>query len=243
MNGMYDGSTVQYTDYLQSSVGRQLELCSVLHVAGDMMGKDVVDLGCGTGWYGRQLLSRGARSALGVDSSPDMLAEARHLSTAAGDAMTFEQQDLRDLQLELRFDTAIASWVFCHATSIEALASMYSAVASVLRPGGQLVAVVNNPAYRLEDGDYAAYGAKAIAQQSYPDANRLTFEFAGDPPMRVVDHQWGTVAHQQAAYAAGFGRVAWERPGPSALDVETSPSGFWDEFQRNPVGVILHCRR
>lgn len=241
---MYDGSVLQYQDCVEVSACRPVEARCVLHVAGPLTGLDGIDLGCGTGWYGRQVLAGGARRALGVDCTPDMLAQARQLSREGGDAMTFVQgdlRDLRDLRLREEFDIAIASWVFCHATTALELAQMYCAAASVLRPGGTLVAVVNNPAYRLQDGDGSAYGAKAIAQEPHPDADRLTVEFAGEPPIRVVDYQWGTGCHQAAATAAGFGALSWHCPTPDPSDRAAFPPGFWDEYERNPASTVLRC--
>ena len=39
--------------------------------------KDVLDVGCGTGWSSQQMLALGARSVDGVDISAEMLTEAR----------------------------------------------------------------------------------------------------------------------------------------------------------------------
>src|SRR5580700_8485780 len=46
------------------------------HLLGDVQGKTVIDLGCGTGENIIPLLKRGAR-VIGMDISPDMIAIAR----------------------------------------------------------------------------------------------------------------------------------------------------------------------
>src|SRR5262249_2103456 len=50
---------------------------------GDVAGKDVVELGCGTAYYSAWLAKRGAR-AVGVDPTPAQLATARRLQAATG---------------------------------------------------------------------------------------------------------------------------------------------------------------
>lgn len=239
--GMCDGGASQYLDHLNGSLSRPLEARCVLHVAGAASGRDIVDLGCGTGWYGRQMLASGARRAVGVDCTPDMLAQAHRLSKEGGDAMQFVQGDLRDLQLDEAFDIAIAAWVFCHAASTFELKQMYHSAAAVLRPGGRLVAVVNNPEYRLQEGDWSTYGAKALKQEPHHDADRLTFEFTGEPPLRIVDYQWSVRAHQAAAGSAGFGALSWHCPVPDAEDTAAFPPGFWDEYEHNPAPIVLSC--
>ena len=43
----------------------------------DFSGKDVLDLGCGFGWHCKYAVDRGARRALGIDLSANMLEEAK----------------------------------------------------------------------------------------------------------------------------------------------------------------------
>ena len=43
----------------------------------DFAGKDVLDLGCGFGWHCKYAVDRGARRALGIDLSANMLEEAK----------------------------------------------------------------------------------------------------------------------------------------------------------------------
>lgn len=238
----YEDAASPYIECAHASAVRPLELQAVLAASGSPADLEAIDLGCGNGWYGRQMLAQGARRAVGVDLTPAMITAGRHASSALGDEMTFIQGDILDLQLDGQFDLAIASWVFCHAASRDELAGMYRSAAAVLKPGGQLIAVVNNPAYRLEDGDGAAYGARVLAQEVHPEADRLTVEVAGLSSEPVIDHQWSAPSHQAAAHAAGFGHLHWVHPYADAQAKEKAPAGFWAEYERNPLGIVLHCR-
>ncbi len=48
----------------------------VLDLLGDVVGKDVLDAGCGQGYLSRMLAARGAR-VTGIDLSPRLIAKAR----------------------------------------------------------------------------------------------------------------------------------------------------------------------
>jgi len=68
----------------------------------------VLDLGCGTGSHAVPLAERGYE-VTGVDRSPDMLAYARAKAGSRSNSrnLTFEQADLRDLDLHRTFDSVL----------------------------------------------------------------------------------------------------------------------------------------
>ena len=82
--------------------------------AGDVAGKKILDVGCGSGVYSVDFARRGAGRVVGVDFSENMLKLAkqeaeRHQVT---DMCEFIQADFLDLDLEEKFDISIAMGVF-----------------------------------------------------------------------------------------------------------------------------------
>ncbi len=53
---------------------RNRERKAVFDLLGSLEGREVLDLGCGTGYYARYALSRNAQHVVGVDISPSMIA-------------------------------------------------------------------------------------------------------------------------------------------------------------------------
>src|SRR3979411_2836202 len=84
---------VQIERYLDPPEDAPYALEYAFHLLGDVRGKTVVDLGCGTGENLVLLVERGAR-VVGMDISPDLVAIAQkrlkdanlHASLSAGDA-------------------------------------------------------------------------------------------------------------------------------------------------------------
>jgi ubiquinone/menaquinone biosynthesis C-methylase UbiE len=110
----------------------ELELGIVRGLAG---GKEVLEVGCGTGLIMRGLDGR-AKRLVGVDISPGMLAEARRRGFDV-----FEGQAEKLPFADESFDLAYSFKVLAHVPDIElALREM----ARVLRPGGHLVAEFYN---------------------------------------------------------------------------------------------------
>ena len=71
---------------------REREARAVLQAIGDVAGRDVLELGCGAGFYTRLLLERGARHVHAVDLSRQMLDQlpAGAVTAWQGDATTID---------------------------------------------------------------------------------------------------------------------------------------------------------
>lgn len=108
-----------------------------------LRGLDVLDLGCGYGWFCRHAAGQGAARVLGLDSSRLMLARAREIN--AHPAIAYEQADLEAVELApASFDVAWSSLAFHYVEHLEALLAR---VHGALRPGGVLVFSVEHPVY------------------------------------------------------------------------------------------------
>jgi SAM-dependent methyltransferase len=109
----------------------------------DLAGRDVVDLGCGFGWFCRFAAEQGARRVLGLDVSENMLARARATTSAA--AVSYELADMEGLALEpAAFDLAYSSLALHYIVAIDQL---IGTVHRALRPGGRFVFSMEHPVY------------------------------------------------------------------------------------------------
>ena len=108
---------------------------------GNVEGKDILDLGCGTGYFSAWLARRGARP-VGVDPTPAQLATARRMQQETGLEFPLvegiaEQVPLPDGSFDLIFSEYGASlWADPVLWIPEA--------ARLLRPGGRLVFLTNS---------------------------------------------------------------------------------------------------
>ncbi len=83
-------------------------------LAGDLHGKTVLDIGCGSGRYLVRAISSGAAKAVGMDVAPEMLALARRLATEQGveDRIELRLEDFATSSLSGTFDLVLVTGVF-----------------------------------------------------------------------------------------------------------------------------------
>jgi cytosine/adenosine deaminase-related metal-dependent hydrolase/ubiquinone/menaquinone biosynthesis C-methylase UbiE len=114
----------------------------------DIDGKDILDVGCGTGRWLEHLAYLGSpRSLCGIDSSDEMLAVARRKSL---DGATLLQTQLPLLPLpSASVDLTLASFVLSYISDVDGCAGE---LARVLRDDGELIVADMHPATAVELG-------------------------------------------------------------------------------------------
>jgi SAM-dependent methyltransferase len=110
-------------------------------VLGDVAGKDVIELGCGTGYFGAWLARLGAR-VTGVDLTPAQLETARRCEARFGLGVRFIEANAEEVPLpDAAFDLALSEYgasIWCDPYR------WIPEAARLLRPGGELVFLRNS---------------------------------------------------------------------------------------------------
>ncbi|MCC6909429.1 MAG: class I SAM-dependent methyltransferase [Phycisphaerales bacterium] len=115
-------------------------------------GRDVIELGCGTGRHAAPLLAAGAASYLGVDASEGMLARARARTDDAR-ARWCVAELAAVPEPDASRDVALVVLVLEH---VHDLAPVCAELARLLRPGGRLRILELHPE-RIDDGTRAHF--------------------------------------------------------------------------------------
>jgi ubiquinone/menaquinone biosynthesis C-methylase UbiE len=144
--------------------------------AGDVTGKNVLDVGCGSGVHAVDFARHAARRVVGVDFSSNMLALARQEAEQHGvaDRCAFIQADFLKLELEDAFDISIAMGVFDYVPDQVAFLRKMTALTSgkviVAFPGHSMF---REPARRLR---YKLAGKGEIFLYGRDDVERIVAE-------------------------------------------------------------------
>ena len=144
--------------------------------AGDVRGKKILDVGCGSGVYSVDFARRGAGRVVGVDFSGNMLELARQEAEQhrVADRCEFIQADFLALDREEKFDISIAMGVFDYVpdqvTFLRKMVALTTAKVIVAFPGHSLL---REPARRLR---YRLSGKGEIYLYGREDVERIATE-------------------------------------------------------------------
>jgi SAM-dependent methyltransferase len=106
-----------------------------------LAGLEIVELGCGTGYFGAWLKRAGAARVLGVDVTPAQLETARRMNEETALGLEFVEANAEDTRLPGEsFDLVVSeygAWIWCDPEK------WVREAARLLRPGGELVFLRN----------------------------------------------------------------------------------------------------
>ncbi|MEU4241879.1 methyltransferase domain-containing protein [Actinoplanes sp. NPDC026619] len=186
LRAAHDVLAAFYVEYLDGALEKDpidravLDLFSELTIAADL-GREVGDVGCGTGRLAPYLAARGL-SPHGTDLSPEMVRVARRDHPG----FSFDEADLRDLPFADASLAGVVCWFSLLFLAPDARPVAFAELARVVKPGGYLVA-----AYKIGDGELRRAG-RTVGLGVEFDAYRLSPEEMRD---RFAE--------------AGFGMVFW----------------------------------
>ncbi len=115
---------------------------SQLGILPDVKGKDVIELGCGTAYFGAWLKKRGARRVVGVDVTPAQLKTAQRLNAEYSLRLELLEANAESVPMgDAQFDLALSEYgasIWCDPLL------WIPEAARLLRPGGELVFMRNS---------------------------------------------------------------------------------------------------
>jgi ubiquinone biosynthesis O-methyltransferase len=134
-----EGLRESYARWRSSTLGQitdRLEQKLLFELAGSVVGKTVLDVGCGDGALASELARHGA-IVTGLDADPAMIATARRLTEIEATQLQLIEGQVERLPInDAAFDLVLAVTVLCFVRDAE---QAVGEMARVLKPGGRLV--------------------------------------------------------------------------------------------------------
>lgn len=222
----YDSIAAAYAAYVDTApYNAWYERPAMLELLPSVAGQDVLDAGCGSGWYTEQLLARGAR-VTAIDASAAMLSYA---AARLADRATLHVADLAAplaFAVDRSFDLVIAPLVIHYLRDLRpAFAEFYR----LLRPGGRLIFSTHHPGSEAERLGATAYFETEVVDEVW-DVGPVRFY------RRPLSDLFTALA------AAGFLTEIVHEPQPSEALRQAAPAAY-ERLLRRPAFLLVRAVR
>ncbi|MFD8972300.1 MULTISPECIES: class I SAM-dependent methyltransferase [Streptomyces] len=241
----YDEIGEAFEGFKSLPLMRYGEVPSFLGLVGDVTGKSVLDLACGTGFYSREFKRRGAAEVFGVDISVEMIAAAKEIDRRDPLGVVYEVGNVSELrQLDRRFDIALGVQCLNYAGDIAEMERMCANIHRNLKPGGEFFLLVQTPDFRYDGPPLDKYGFRIEATgEEIETGSRGRLTALLDPqPITIITTCPRREVYEQSLKAAGFGALEWVPLSVSAAGVREYGEDFWADMLSNPPLELLRCR-
>jgi SAM-dependent methyltransferase len=199
---------------------------TTLSLLPDVNGKNVLDAGCGPGWYADWLAQRGAR-VVAVDRSEAMVRLAERRLHGRARVLHADVGNLRGALADERFDLVVSSLVLHYLPD---LAQTFHEWARLLRPRGLLVFSTHHPIHPASLLDPGYLQAGLIEDH---------WDWLGET-MRYYRRPLRDLTEPLAA--AGFAIERICEPTPDEALRLKDPKGY-DQLSRLPAFIFVRARK
>ena len=223
----YDTIATRYAAKIDQRPWNALyERPNTLALLPSVCGKDVLDAGCGHGWYADWLLSHGAR-VVAVDCSAQMAALADQRLAGRARVIHADVSNLRSVIDDETFDLILSSLVLHYLPD---LSRVFSEWARVLRPNGSLVFSTHHPIHPKTLFDPGYLHLELIEEE---------WEWLGEK-MRYYQRPLRDLTEPLAT--AGFVMERICEPTPSTELKHRDPKGF-EQLRGLPAFIFVRARK
>ncbi|MBD2409789.1 SAM-dependent methyltransferase [Nostoc calcicola FACHB-389] len=232
MTASYDSIAEQYKKSKQLPFRLHIEAYTYFNLLGDLIGKSVLDLACGEGFYTRQFKLQGAAKVVGVEISQKMIELARQEEAREPQNIEYILADVLELGKIGSFDLVVASFLLNYAQTKEELLKMCQNIFANLKPGGRFVSMNNNASQ--PPTSYLAtqkYGFIKTINLPLREGTPITYTISNNEQKFSFDNYYlSTETHEWAFQSVGFQQVRWQKPIISPQGVQEFGEEFWQDF-------------
>lgn len=240
---LYDGIGEAFEGFKTLPIIRYTEVPGFLALVGDVTGKSVLDIACGTGFYSREFKRRGASRVFGFDISGAMIdvANAREQSERLG--VEYEVADTTTLKsFDQPFDIAVAVQAFNYASEVAEIEQMMRNIRRSLVAGGEFFLFVQNPAYDFGGPSLAKYGFLCEATGKDNEIGRgIRLTALLEPPVSFEATTPSKETYEQTLTAAGFTGIEWVPLDVSDAGMQEFGEEYWADYAANRPLIMIRC--
>ena len=238
----YDNIAEQYKVGEKAIAKEYVTKSTFLKLCGNLKGKSVLDLACGSGYSTRLLKQLEAKDVVGIDASERQIDLAKEeenrtclvIKYVVGDVFTYDFSQLGS------FDVATALFLLHYSSTKEQLAKMCKQIYTSLKRGGRFVSLNDIPKVSFSDKKYEV---TITSEGLLKEGSRLkvTYYSKGKEICSFYTYYWKRETYETALKNAGFRNIKWHKPIISEEGIKMFGKEFWKECLEKPTIVGIEC--
>lgn len=202
---------------------------------GDVKDKRILDAGCGTGIFSKELDKKGA-NLFSIDLSEEMLSIAR--KNCKGTKIVFERGSIDDLPYENNYFDKVISNLAIH--SIENPLPCLEEFGRVLKEGGVLVFSTNHPIYSSIKTVQNVKGVNQITLSNYFEKEKYYWSLYGSKT-KIPAHKFNFQDWFEMIRKAGFALEAVKEA--TITEIKDDWPDFVKDSKGVPIFLIFKCTK
>lgn len=235
----YDSISKNYTVLVKTDPQKNyVQYPSALKLLGDISGLRVLDVGCGSGLFDRELARIGAL-VTAYDVSTEQITNAKKTEQAEPMGIQYSVADPSEFQTTKKFDKAVSVLVLHYAENQEHLEKFFSSTCEALKDDGKFVCILANPKLKrlnvnLYNRCFRRLGNGRMAVD-FLDKNQEVSCSAEYSDFSASDYE-------QAALNGSFRKFEWISLSPTEEGLKEMGDKYWADFKEDCpyVGFIAY---
>lgn len=242
-DGYFDNIAMEHGDSKLLPFRKYVETYSLFQITGDITGLNILELGCGEGFYTRKLKEAGAEYVTGVDASHAMIDLAQACEDENPIGCFYVVHNLAALSYLESFDLVVAMYLLNNARSKKELFDFCKTAYINLQPGGQFIGFNDNVSNNISRYEtYLKYGFTKQGKRDRQEGDpiRYTFYNRDGSTSRYNNYYLHPETYVEAFWEAGFVDFQWIDP---ILDPCERNERYWDHFMDYPPIMGFSARK
>ena len=237
----YNLISAEYSELASVDPSKQfVQYPEALRLLGNLEGKIVLDVGCGSGTFSRMIARRGAK-VVGYDISEEQIGLAKQEEKKNPLGIKYHVTSPSEIEKVLgktRFDLAVATLVLLYAKDNRELKIFFDSTFRLLKDGGKFVSATFNP-------DYKKLGISVYNRIFSEENGRMKVDFLNEQERikcSAYFTKFSKEDYEESSKKAGFS-LDWINLEVAQEGRKKLGEGFWKGYEQDCPYVGFVCKK
>ena len=221
-----------YNDYYETP--------SVLSKLGDLEGKSILDVGCGTGYFTRLFQKQTKNKVIGVDISKNLIELAKESELKDKLGIKYLLRNAENLEILGEFDLVTAIHLLHYISTKEKLYKACLNIYKNLKSEGRFFTFLLNPDLNTGLDYYAKYTLNTSRRGELNDGDEYTFTLLKTNQTFSV-YYWTKNTIESILLDIGYKKISWSSPFVTNQGIQKLGRKYWENILQHPWCIFLEC--